>query len=489
MNESTPRQALLELLLPHGCADGAVVLGSGCPPRLVPRLGPDDGRAPVDLAVIAPTETEQGQRGWLPAAVETCSARLTADGVVYLLVGPRARPAARRLLRAQRLSVETVMLHLADVAETRHMVPLEPAAARHAFKRIVPLVPWKRAVAGALLRLGGAGVLSATQEGMGLVARRPGARPLFHWLSVLEDTHGPYRGVVLSASWRPAGPRVVLHPFAASPRRAVVAKVALDEAPGTVPEGSRLQRLAAAARWAGADVPELLRTGDVCGASVLLETRLDGQIVAPLLSRRPARLDPVLARVSSWLLQWQRLTATAGPLPREVLEREVLDPARRLAPQLPRGAEYAAALSARCDAVEGTTAPLTASHNDLTMWNVLSDDRGRLGVVDWEAAEEATLPLKDFFYACVDAVAATGRYADRPAAYDSCFTSRGGSGGLVAGLEASMTAALNVPPEVVEVSRHACWLGHALNEARSSAQRSAPRPFLEIVRRVAGEIC
>lgn len=130
-----------------------------------------------------------------------------------------------------------------------------------------------------------------------------------------------------------------------------------------------------------------------------------------------------------------------------------------------------------------TSAP-RASKMYCSVWNVLSDPRGRLGVVDWEAAEEATLPLKDLFYACVDAVAATGRYADRPGAYDACFTPRGTSAGMVGRLQDSMTAALNVAPEIVELSRHACWLGHALNEARS-AERSAPRPFLQIVRRLA----
>lgn len=481
MNESTARQSLLELLLPGGCSERTVVLGSGCPARLIRQLPGDDGRAPVDLMVLAPSEAEERQPGWLCAAVDSGAARLAADGIVYVMVGPGARRATRRLLRTQGLTVDTAVLHLPDVGETRHMVPLEPVAARHAFRRIVPLVAWKRAAVGALLGLGGASVLSATQNGIGLVARCPGARPLFGWLSVLEGAQGPYRAVVLSASWRPTGPRVVLHPFAASPGRQVVAKVSLDQPVGIVSEGSRLQRLAVAARRAGADVPEPLRTGEVCGATVLLETRVDGQIVAPLLSRRPARLNPVLTRVSEWLEEWQRLTAATGPLSRELLEREILDPARRLAPQLPGGAEYVAALSLRCDAVEGTTATLTASHNDLTMWNVLIDDRGRLGVVDWEVAEEVTLPLKDFFYASVDAVAATDRYADRPGAYNACFMSRGSSGGTVARLEDSMIAALNIAPEVVELSRHACWLGHALNEAQSS-ERSAPRPFLEIVR-------
>lgn len=91
---------LLELLLPAGEAERAAVLGSACPPRLLPASRPDDGSGGLDLVVIAPTAAEERRRGWLRAAVDVCSARLTADGLVYVLVRPSARPLARRLLRA-----------------------------------------------------------------------------------------------------------------------------------------------------------------------------------------------------------------------------------------------------------------------------------------------------------------------------------------------------------------------------------------------------
>lgn len=116
---------------------------------------------------------------------------------------------------------------------------------------------------------------------------------------------------------------------------------------------------------------------------------------------RPPRLRP--ARLGRMARAVAAADATPTPLGREVLEREVLLSAEQLASQLDGGGEYAAALARRCAAVEGTTAPLTASHNDLTMWNVLIDDDGRLAIVDWEVAEEDTLPLKDLPYAIVDA--------------------------------------------------------------------------------------
>jgi hypothetical protein len=114
------------------------------------------------------------------------------------------------------------------------------------------------------------------------------------------------------------------------------------------------------------------------------------------------------------------------------------------------------------------------------MWNVLLDRRGRLGIVDWEAAEEATLPLKDLFYAVTDAVAATGRYADRPGAVRECFSPGGRHSATGARLQAAGQAAVEAPPELVELSFHACWLGHADNERRSAGPLD-PTPFRDIV--------
>jgi hypothetical protein len=41
---------------------------------------------------------------------------------------------------------------------------------------------------------------------------------------------------------------------------------------------------------------------------------------------------------------------------------------------------------------------------------------------------------------------------------------------------------LRIEPDVVELCFHACWLRHAANEA---ARGDDPRPFAEILRRVA----
>lgn len=482
MSADAPRRrSPLELLLPGGCASSALVLGSACPERLRPAAAAP-GEGPVDLVVVAPAAAESG-RVWLTHAIDECVDRLEPDGVAYLLLDRRDRTSARRLLRERSLFLESPLLHLPDVAATRQLVPLAPRPARYAFKSVVPLVPWKRIAAEIGLRAGAGAALAAAAPDVALVARRPGARPLFEWLGLPGGGGAGRPTAVVSSSARPGATGVVVHPFEhAGP--AVVAKLALDPAALPSHEAERLVTLGPAARQAGAAVPEPLRSFDLHGLRVLVESRIEGDIAAPRLIRRPAGLERVAEDVVGWLERWHAATARRASLTAERLERELLTPAEVVAPLVTRGADYLAALRERCERLEGVTVPLAASHNDLTMWNVLVARDGALGVVDWEAAEEATLPLKDFFYAVADAVAATRRYADRPAAVADCFAPGGERAGFVARLRARIASSVELDPDVADACFHACWLGHAANEARS-ARPSDARPFREIVERLA----
>ena len=274
---------------------------------------------------------------------------------------------------------------------------------------------------------------------------------------------------------------VVLDPFTERGVAPVVAKLDLAGAARAVGEAERLDRMAPAARGAGAAVPEPIASLDLDGVPVLVESRLDGEIAATQLMRRPARLEKVLAAVCLWLEGWGAATARHRPLTRAQLERELLEPAELIAPLLTKGgAAYLAAVRERCARLAGAPVPLVAAHNDLTLWNVLIDGEGGIGVVDWEAAEVEALPLKDFFYLAVDAVAATRGYRDRPGAARECLARDGRRAPLVAGLQARMAATLGVEPELAVTALHACWLGHALNEHRAAGPSDA-RPFLEIV--------
>jgi aminoglycoside phosphotransferase (APT) family kinase protein len=128
----------------------------------------------------------------------------------------------------------------------------------------------------------------------------------------------------------------------------------------------------------------------------------------------------------------------------------------------------------------GSELPLVARHNDLTMWNVLAEERGAIGVIDWAEAEPAGLPLTDFFYAVADAAYAADGSRSRLGAVRACFSPDGARAAAVAPLRERLRATLELSPDAAELCFHACWLRHALNERRSPAASNGE--FLEVVR-------
>ena len=129
---------------------------------------------------------------------------------------------------------------------------------------------------------------------------------------------------------------------------------------------------------------------------------------------------------------------------------------------LPGADGYRRRLAAACSAVEDRDIPLVARHNDLTMWNVLLDAKGSIGVIDWGEAEETGLPLTDFLYAAVDATAASRGYRSRLEAVQACFPE--GGAGSAGPLRDRIAEAIGIGPDAVRLCFHACWLRHARNE-------------------------
>jgi hypothetical protein len=167
-------------------------------------------------------------------------------------------------------------------------------------------------------------------------------------------------------------------------------------------------------------------------------------------------------------------------LDNEQLSQYLLAPTAILAPLLEQGKAYQDWLTARCAMLRGWRAPFVATHNDLTMWNILLDEQGGIGVVDWETASAQGFPLVDFFYAVTDAVAAVRGYVDRPQAFAACFAPRGSYEHVVGRLLRRFRHAVEIPDAIADLCFHACWLHHAVNEHHSSGS-SAPRPFFKIM--------
>ena len=129
----------------------------------------------------------------------------------------------------------------------------------------------------------------------------------------------------------------------------------------------------------------------------------------------------------------------------------------------------------------GRSLPFAAAHNDLTTWNILLDGTD-IGIVDWEAADREALPLVDLDYLVVDAVA-TARHTRRDDAFAAC-AGNGPDAQLARRVRHELESAIGIDEDVAELVRHACWLGHAGNEA-ARALPDAPRPFLSILAAVA----
>jgi hypothetical protein len=377
------------------------------------------------------------------------------------------------------------LLHLPSAAESSLLVPLEREPARLAFGRIRPLAPWKRAIAEAALALGGARAMAAPGRDIGLLAGRAGAAPLLEWLPAPSSGKGSNRIAIVSRSTGTDGARLVLHPFADGTLAPYVAKLRPPGGGGAETERARLDRIGTSARLTGILVPSVVGAVEAGGREFVLESRVSGKILAPLLKRGGARLEDVLDRICTWLEEWARATATTEAIERERLEREVLAPARTVVPEIARGNAYLAWLEERCGAVAGRRQMLTASHNDLSAWNVLLDG-ARIGVIDWETAEASSLPLKDFYYFAADAVLSARGHALRVDAVRACFESGGPSAALAGELRRRLVDALGIPDDVAEISFHACWLQHAANEARKHPGAGAT-PFFDVIRWLAAQ--
>jgi aminoglycoside phosphotransferase (APT) family kinase protein len=171
---------------------------------------------------------------------------------------------------------------------------------------------------------------------------------------------------------------------------------------------------------------------------------------------------------------------TSRPLDRQFLDRELLKPAVLLAPILEQGNAYFHWLNHLSSTLAGIPTVLVATHNDLTMWNLLLDEQEGLGVIDWESANAEGLPFVDFFYAIVDAITIAKTSGDRLLAFKECFATGGTYESMMRRSLAELRRVIQISDERVGLYFHACWLHHAANEYRSTGE-SDERPFLQLV--------
>ena len=436
---------------------------------------------PVDLVVVAPSPDECRDVEALRAAVVDVSGRLHPDGFLYLFAPRRFRRRLLAVLRSCGLEIGPRFLHLGRIESGSRLVSLSAPALRYAADTIVASRLSRRLAAAVLRRRPPTRALARFAP-VGVVARHPGAEPLLAWLAA-RDSAASARNVVVARSWRPGVGSVVLTVVDDSGRPRVVAKIGASptRARGGLDEAAALDELGPTACAAGASVPAVVWSGALGDVRVLVESAVPGRRAATVVAERPAKLAEVLDRLLEWLRRWNGLTAVEARLTDELLEQEVLAPARMVAEAVGVSPAYTEWLRARCAGLAGTEALLAASHDDLTLANVLVDGGG-LGVVDWDTARPRALPLVDFFYVVVDAHLAAEAEADRVDVLVDCFSPQGRRRHTVAPWEERLAAQMHASGPVLQLAFHACWLQHAANEVVAGGGLGS---FSRIARRLA----
>jgi hypothetical protein len=452
----------LELLLPTGVARATAVLGSGCPPRLLPCTG---GSATPDLAVLAPSERER-RTAWAEAAAATVARTLPQAGTAVIIAPAATRRRLVRSLRGHGFRTVGHYLHLPSVARTVFAVPLRRATLRYVADRLIVRRSWRRSALLALSLLPWPRAVAAFAPSTGVVMRRAEEATGLAWLGVRDG--------VLQLP-RPGRDGAVVHGFDSLPLPSVIAKIRTRSEASNARAGDAVREDAAAA---GVRAPRVLRRVPLDGASAAIEEALHGRPAASALAAKgDERALALLADLERLLARWS--SASLGqPLLQQRLEHETIERARTLQPLLGPDSGYVDHLATLLGRdLAGRT---VASHNDMTSWNILVEDTGGLALLDWDDAEAEGLPLVDFAYAAVDAVAIAGD-VDRLAAYRRCFRDVS-VGARVRGALGRLATIAQLTPAAAELCLHACWLRHACNE---QLRGERPTAFLEVAREVA----
>jgi hypothetical protein len=470
----------IELLHPDGPGRRRAVLGSNCAAFFYSR-GTATGTGSLDFVLVAPDASERPCNRFLQQATALVSGSLSADGLAYVLAPALWRRRLRRRLREADFTFGPTIAHLPASRPDQILVPADSHMLRYAASAVTNLARGRRRLLSTASQLPGIpSVLAWMSSEAGVVVRRVGARPLLEWLAI----HGyELANAVIRTKWRAHGGTAVLHCFTAHEATPVaVAKVALDERPASrvKSEAQALDRLGPAAARAGIRVPTAKVIRSQSGHPILVERYLAGQRASTLLNSGAIDEINLLTHLTEWLKEWNRATVTGGFLDERQLESHVLSPARRLAPVLRSGTQYVIWLQQLAATALGRSIPLVATHNDLTMQNVLLLPGATPAVLDWEAAREHGFPMTDFFYMAVDLVVAAGQIENRRNAFLDCFARDTPGAANIVRLGGRLAQALRLSSDLIQICFHACWIQHASNEIEKKLE-SDPRPFVAIL--------
>lgn len=476
---------MLDLLHPSGSAGDVSIVGSRTSSPVIwepaDRTSADGDMS--DAILVFPDDTECGSRSWLQDAAAAVARRLAPDGVAYVVLPPRSRRRFLRLVHRHGLVLAGANMHVRSGSSSYYAIPCDARVAAHALQTMPVRAATRHLASLVAIAAVPDIVLQSTWTDVGMVVRRPNARPLFDWTRAITPAAG-VRTAIIRTKRRGDLTTAVLTLFerrSGLPLSTLKVPVSRASEAARRREAAMIESLEPAAARAGASLPSAEVVSLRHGRWLLCSHVLPGMSAAAMLASSPHRLPRVVANLGAWLARWSALTQRPACADAARLEREILQPARMLASRIPGGEEYLSWLQCACERFTGVPMPFVATHNDLTMSNILlSDCDSQLGVLDWESASVDGLPLVDFFYAAADARAAAAGYRDRTAAFIETFDERAPYACFVRDLAARLCEAVRLPQQTAILLRHASALQHAVDEHRE--RRPGPQPFLEMVR-------
>jgi Ser/Thr protein kinase RdoA (MazF antagonist) len=411
--------------------------------------------------------------------VSAGAAELSDEGLMWLVVPRRWRGRAARQVRRRRLvNLVAVVLVPASVRPA-HLVPLEPPALGDAAVRHLGM---SKIVGAALSRAArsraGRALLWRGVPGGALLAASTARTAPLAWLDCLDSRPTATAAIAVSSAPGCAVAVLLRYPVGVSAPDLAV-KVALDEAAHARLHRERdaLVALASGAVAAGARVPSPRRGGPPWA---LVTDVLPGRPAAAVLARQPGRLEEVGSSVAAWVQEWAVRTASPMTVTPRLLHEMLLQPLATVANAGVITPRYERSLQQLAARVQGDRLPFTAAHNDLTMANVLIAEDG-IGIVDWENAARSGLPLRDLWYALVDALVRAQGISHASGLAQLVLAGRETPRRLAVA-PAVLARTLALGEDQALTAFHACWLAHAANEVRRGTMRG---PFVEIIRALA----
>ena len=193
---------------------------------------------------------------------------------------------------------------------------------------------------------------------------------------------------------------------------------------GIAREARVLSALREKSPWASESIPEVLACEDG-DRPILVETAL----VGPLMTRRMLRADPV--RCVDSVLSWLISLPSSDPGGTS-FERLIAEPLNLFAEFFPEAATERDLVSRTLEVLEelrGASFPHVFEHGDLSHPNIILLPSGRVGLVDWELAEEDGFPLHDLSFFLAFATLALRRTPtpdDYVTAFGEAFFGRAG---------------------------------------------------------------